>query len=72
MDEKRELLMKLLFGDENSPGLSDEVTRPDNSAQAMANFQRLAQAERKAQRINETLDNPEKSADILREMMRKD
>ena len=69
MDEKRELLMQLLFGNEDTPGLSQEVTQPDNSPEAAARFQRWAKAQQKAQTINETLDNSEKSADILREMM---
>lgn len=72
MDEKRELLMKLLFGNEDTPGLSSQVTQPDNSPEAAARFQRLAKAQQKAQTINETLNNSEKSADILREMMNRD
>ncbi|WP_295026765.1 hypothetical protein [uncultured Mobiluncus sp.] len=73
MDEKRELLMQLLFGNEDTPELNqDEVTQPDNSPEAAARFQKWAKAQQKAQTINETLDNSEKSADILREMMNRD
>lgn len=72
MDEKRELLMQLLFGNEDKPGLSNEVTQPDNSPEAAARFQKWAKAQQKAQTINETLENSEKSADILREMMNRD
>ena len=72
MDEKRELLMKLLFGDENDPGFADEVTSPDNSPEAAARFQRWAKAQQKAQKISDTLDDSEKSANILRDMMYKE
>ena len=73
MDEKRELLMQLLFGNDDTPELNkDEVTQPDNSPEAAARFQKWATAQQKAQTINETLDNSEKSADILREMMNRD
>ena len=66
MDEKRELLMQLLFGNEDTPGLSND------SPEAAARFQKWAKAQQKAQTINETLENSEKSADILREMMSRD
>ena len=64
--------MKLLFGDENDPGFADEVTEPDNSPQAAARFQKWAKAQQRAQQISDTLDNSEKSANILRDMMYED
>lgn len=65
--------MQLLFGNEDKPELNqNEVTQPDNSPEAAARFQKWAKAQQKAQTINETLDNSEKSADILREMMNRD
>lgn len=67
MDEKREMLMKLLFGsDDGEPG---QANAP---AVSPAQLQRWQKASAKAQKINETLDNSEKSANILREMMHKD
>lgn len=63
MDEKRELLMNLLFG-----------AGQDSSAMtaSAAQLQRLAQAQQKADTINQTLDDSEKSANILRQMMQDD
>lgn len=62
MDEKREMLMKLLFGD----GESGQAAAPALDAQMIERWQK---ANEKAQKINETLENSEKSASILREMM---
>ncbi|EEZ91193.1 hypothetical protein HMPREF0578_2272 [Mobiluncus mulieris 28-1] len=67
MDEKREMLMKLLFGsDDGDPG---QTSAPTVSPRQLQRWQKATQ---KAQRINETLDNSQKSANILREMMHKD
>lgn len=66
MDEKRELLMKLLFGDgESQSGGNSSAISPDQ-------LQKWQKAQEKAQKINETLDDSEKSAEILREMMHKE
>lgn len=67
MDEKREMLMKLLFGGED-----EESGQANAPAVSPAQLQRWQKASAKAQKINETLDNSEKSANILREMMHKD
>ncbi|MCI6584438.1 MAG: hypothetical protein SPK50_06205 [Mobiluncus porci] len=65
MDEKRELLMKLLFGNDDEDQANGTTPAVDP-----ARIQRWAKAQEKAQKINQTLDNSERSADILREMMR--
>ena len=63
MDEKREKLLEFLFGSANSEGTTPQ-------AQSAAQLQAWARAQEKAEKINETLDDPQRSAQILREMMR--
>lgn len=61
MDEKREFLLRQLFGDENNPAQMPKMT-PEQ-------LQRLAKAQQKAEKINETLEDSERTANILRHMM---
>lgn len=61
MDEKREFLLRQLFGDENNTAQMPKMT-PEQ-------LQRLAKAQQKAEKINETLEDSERTANILRHMM---
>lgn len=61
MDEKREFLLRQLFGDEYNTAQMPKMT-PEQ-------LQRLAKAQQKAEKINETLEDSERTANILRHMM---
>lgn len=61
MDEKREFLMQQLFGSSDSGDSALNL----NAQQ----LQRLARAQEKANKINEALEDSERSAAILRKMM---
>ena len=63
MDEKREKLLEFLFGSANGEGTTPQ-------AQSAAQLRAWARAQEKAEKINETLDDPQRSAQSLREMMR--